>query len=159
MDLVHHTTWVTFFHFLGVMEGQIEDTLFEDIWSVRPGGAILLAWHNKTIPSSSDYYIPDNVTLTLSNVTFTQCVSTESGGAIFVYNGHLVANNCSFTNNQVINYTDIIPDVMSLCQGGHILDSPWKNPWLSDRFLKSLKSPWISMAILENPWKVLEFWK
>ncbi len=83
------------------MEGHIEDTVFNDIWSVHPGGAIILAWHNKTVPSSLDHYTPHNVTLNLTSVTFTQCVSTQSGGAIFLYNGHLVVNNSSFTNNQV----------------------------------------------------------
>ena len=42
------------------------------------------------------------------------------------------------------------------------LPHPWKNPWnpwISSRSLKSLKNPWILLKILEDPWKVLEFWK
>ncbi len=36
---------------------------------------------------------------------------------------------------------------------------PWKNPWNSDWPLKSWKSPWIPVTVLEGPWKVLEFSK
>ncbi len=42
------------------------------------------------------------------------------------------------------------------------LPHPWKNPWnpwISCQSLKSLKSPWILVKILEDPWKVLEFGK
>ena len=42
------------------------------------------------------------------------------------------------------------------------LPHPWKNPWnpwISCRSLNSLKSPWILVKILEDPWKVLESWK
>ncbi len=38
------------------------------------------------------------------------------------------------------------------------LPHPW-NPWISSWSLKSLKSPWILVKILGNPWEVLEFWK
>ncbi len=39
--------------------------------------------------------------------------------------------------------------------GNHILKKYLK-PWIPDR---SLKRPWISAKMSEDPWKILEFWK
>ena len=66
--------------------------------------------------------------------------------------GHFVKRGC-FREHFVLNrgFRDANPQY--LVRVTTSWKNPW-NPWISDQPLKSLKSPWILVKFLEDPWKI-----
>jgi hypothetical protein len=68
------------------------------------------------------FYVNNNVTLVLVNLTLANGFSTNGGGAICIQSGTVCATNCIFTGNTAMPSTNFFGQLLNDAQGGAILN-------------------------------------
>ncbi len=66
------------------------------------------------------FFVSNNVTLVLVNLTLANGLSTNGGGAICIQTGTVCATNCTFTGNTAMPGTNFYPQLLNDAQGGAI---------------------------------------